>query len=377
MTEGRSLLLDTAPPRTVADLTPGLLTELLAGSFPAVGVTSAHARSVHQGTTTHVHLDLTYAAGSPGDAPTRVFVKTELSTVDDLPEGFVTALSEGGEGASILLAEQRFYRDIAPTLDIELLHVYASEPVPGPAQFLILSEDVTERGATFPDPAAPQTPDQVAALLTTLAHLHASCWDSPRLRDGGDLAWLDTPMDGLFTSFLRTDGWALIRLLLDEPYKVPLLAVSGMTADTAEQAFWRTQEIFTRGPLTLQHGDPHPGNVYHLPGGAVGLLDWQLVRRASWVHDVGYAIVGALDPAVRRTTERDLLAGYLAELRALDVGAPDLDDAYESYRCSPPWGFAMWAIAPGVMYSDDLVGAVLERFAAATRELDTLKVLGL
>ena len=374
---GRATTLESTPPRTVADLTPGLLTELLAGSFPGATVASARARSIHQGTTTHVHLDLTYAPGSPDDAPEHVFVKTELSTVDDLPEGFVNALSEGGEGASILLAEQRFYGEIAPSLEVELLQVYASEPVPGPAQFLILAEDVTLRGATFPDPATAQTPDQVAALLTTLAHLHASFWDSPRLRAGGDLAWLDTPVDGLFTSFLRTDGWALIRLLLDEPYKVPLLAASGMTADTAERAFWRAQEVFARGPLTLQHGDPHPGNVYHLPDGAVGLLDWQLVRRASWVHDIGYAIVGALDPAVRRVAERDLLAGYLGELRTLGVTPPELDDAYETYRCSPPWGFAMWAIAPGVMYSDDLVGAVLDRFAAATRELDTLNVLGL
>ncbi|HVU72348.1 MAG TPA: phosphotransferase [Mycobacteriales bacterium] len=370
-------LLVQNPPRTVADLTPPLLTELLGGAFPGAVVASARPRSTHQGTTTHVHLDLTYEAGSPADAPQQVFVKTELSTVDDLPDEFVTALSEGSEGASILLAEQRFYREIAPSLDLELLRVFASEPVPGPAQFLILAEDVTQRGATFPDPAGTQTPDQVAALLRTLAHLHAPFWDSPRLRDGGDLAWLDSPVDGLFTAFLRTDGWALIRMLLDEPYKVPLLEATGLDADGMEKAFWASQEVFARDPRTLLHGDPHPGNVYRLPDGTTGLLDWQLVRRGSWVHDVAYAIVGALDPSVRAAAERDLLAGYLAELRHQGIAAPVLDDAYALYRCAPPWGFAMWAIAPGVMYSDALIGAVLERFAVAIRELGTAEQLGL
>jgi aminoglycoside phosphotransferase (APT) family kinase protein len=33
-----------------------------------------------------------------------------------------------------------------------------------------------------------------------------------------------------------------------------------------------------RGPQTLLHGDPHPGDTYGLPDGTTGFYDWQLAR---------------------------------------------------------------------------------------------------
>jgi len=367
--------------RTVADLTPALLSELL--RLPAgQAVVEARVRRVHQGTSTHVHLDLEYAGGAGGGAgpgtegPRQVFVKTQLSTVADLPPGFEAALGDGGSATSMLLAEQRFYRQIAPVLDIETLRVFASERLAGAGVFIILTEDLQARPVTFPDPSVSQPPSQVAALLTTLARLHAPAWDSPELRSAGSLAWLDAPLEGPFHDFLRAEGWPLIRVMLEAPYKKRLLADAGLDADTAESLFWRSQAVAARGPHTLLHGNPHPGNVYVLPSGAVGVLDWQLVRRGSWVHDVGYALVAALDPDDRRRHERELLAGYLADLRAAGVeDAPGLDEAFECYRTSPPWGLAMWSITPGEMYSDTIVEAVLARFVAAGRDLGSAQVL--
>jgi aminoglycoside phosphotransferase (APT) family kinase protein len=132
------------------------------------------------------------------------------------------------------------------------------------------------------------------------------------------------------------------------------------------------------GPATILHGDTHPGNVYVLPEGTVGLLDWQLMRRGSWVHDVAYAMVSALSPDDRRRNERELLQSYLDELIRLGVSsAPSWDAAWQLYRASPPWGWVMWVVTPDVMYSPQTVEAVIDRFAQAFCDLDTLDALGL
>jgi hypothetical protein len=44
---------------------------------------------------------------------------------------------------------------------------------------------------------------------------------------------------------------------------------------------------------------------------------------------------------------------------------------WTAYRESPAWGFCMWAIAPDQMYSVEVVGAVLGRFAEAYSDLGT------
>jgi hypothetical protein len=111
--------------RSAADLTPDILTALLRRHDPNVTITGATLRRTWQGTTSHLHLAVDYA-----DADTRLprhlFVKTQLSTVHDLPEAFDVSLSEGGGGTILLDDETRFYRapDLRRTHERELLDNY-------------------------------------------------------------------------------------------------------------------------------------------------------------------------------------------------------------------------------------------------------------
>jgi hypothetical protein len=74
--------------------------------------------------------------------------------------------------------------------------------------------------------------------------------------------------------------------------------------------------------------------------------------------------------------EQALLRAYLSRLGELGVQPlPKWDDAWHLYRAGPAWGFAMWAITPGEMYSDILVEAVLDRFASAFADLGTAEIL--
>jgi hypothetical protein len=249
---------------------------------------------------------------------------------------------------------------------------YFAEHLDGPSQFLIVGEDITLRGAQVPDAVAGLSVEQVDSLLATLSRVHAPFWASPRLKDGGDMSWLQDPVTGRFADFLRANGFAIIRAFLDIPYKRELLGAAGADIDTMEAAFWALQDLVAAEPVTLLHGDPHPRNTYLLPDGSVGLLDWQLVRQGSWVHDVGYALIGALPPTSRRDHERELLDNYRGRL--LDGGVtalPDREHMWTAYRQSPAWGFCMWAITPDQMYSVEIVQAVLGRFAEAYSDLGT------
>jgi hypothetical protein len=223
-----------------------------------------------------------------------------------------------------------------------------------------------------PDAVTGLSVEQVDALLATLSRVHAPFWGSPRLKDHGDLSWLQDPVTGRFADFLRANGFAIIRAFLEIPYKRQLLDAAGADIDAMEAAFWALQDLVAAGPVTLLHGDPHPRNTYLLPDGSVGLLDWQLVRQGSWVHDVGYALIGALPPALRRNHERELLDNYRGRLLDGGVGAlPDREQMWTAYRQSPAWGFCMWAITPDQMYSVEIVQAVLGRFAEAYSDLGT------
>jgi hypothetical protein len=362
--------------RVPEDLTPAILTEVLAEQTPGVRVRALSVEHVHQGSATHLHLRVDYEEGASQGLPERLFFKTQLSSVLDLAPHMATMLSKSST-AWLLANETRFYAEARPLIDVEAPRVFASRLEPDPTQFVIVTEHLRDRHARFPNPLEPLGLDDVEATLETLAKLHAAFWASPRLVDG-DLAWLPTPLPGGDVSLARQGGMFLaIRHTLAEPGKAAALKGSGIDAEQLEEAFWKLQEVVSRGPATLLHGDPHLANIYYLPDGTAGLLDWQLTRQGCWVHDVAYAVGSALDPGDRRANERDLLAGYLARLGELGVTPPDWDEAWHLYRCSPPWGFPMWSITPVEMYDEGAVLAVMERFAAAIADLDPLGALGL
>src|SRR3546814_3619924 len=97
----------------------------------------------------------------------------------------------------------------------------------------------------------------------------------------------------------------------------------------------RHQQTLAR---TLLHGDTHLGNIYLLPDGRAGLLDWQLVVRGHHMHDVNYIVTTALSIGDRRNHERDLLAYYLDRLKAHGVAAaPDFVESWTEYKRCLVW----------------------------------------
>jgi hypothetical protein len=221
----------------------------------------------------------------------------------------------------------------------------------------VVMDDVTRRGARPNDPLEPLTSDQVARGLAELAALHAAYWCRPLpefvrpWRIGRQ--WAPVAWPGLLRARRKLRR-------LGHPLHVDLAEI--------ERGFRGCAELVGRGPQTLLHGDPHPGNTYAI-GRGIGFYDWQLVRSGAWVHDVGYFVASSLSVADRRADERDLLAGYLDALA--ERGVPRPAAAWERYRSSPVYGLGAWlqTLAGATFQPVDTCLVEIERFAAAYRDL--------
>ena len=358
----------TVFPSDLEDLTVAVLTAALSERRPGVIVEQVDivaAKRCGDGvasTADRVVLDLSYAPGTAGDLPARVILKTMLAS-PHAPE----AMYEN---------EVRFYRELREELDIEAPTAFASHFDPATGRFGLLLEDLTARGARFPSAIEPVSLDEVRSILGHLATLHARFWDSPRFAD--DLAWVDTPMSGGMYDVFDLIGLELIEdQVARNPFKQELIAPLDRTIAEMWELLWQVQRRHCQAPTTLLHGDPHLGNTYLLPGGRGGLLDWQLMMRGSWAHDVTYLMVTALDPKVRRAHQLDLLGEYLDRLAAAGVNdVPSLSAAFEHCRSAALWGLVIgWLICPPDNYGQPITEANISRAVTAVQDFDTFAAI--
>lgn len=313
-------------------------------------------------TADRVVLDLGYGPGAEAGLPRRMILKTMLAS----PHA----------PAIMYENEVRFYRELRDDLDIETPTVFASNFDPVTGRFGLLLEDLNARGARFPSTLDPVSLDEVRSILRHLATLHARFWESPRF--AGDLAWIGTPMSGGMADVFNLIGLELIEDQVSRhPFKAELIAPVGRTVPQMWELLAKVQRQHTAAPTTLLHGDPHLGNTYLLPGERGGLLDWQLMMRGSWAHDVTYLLVTALDRDTRRAHQRELLGEYLEELRLAGVpDVPPLEGAFEQYRKAALWGLVIgWLICPPENYGQPITEENISRTVAAVIDLDTIAAI--
>jgi hypothetical protein len=355
-------------PADLEGLTPAVLGAALAVRSPGVVVEAVEivaAKRCGDGvasTADRVVVELSYAAGTGVDLPRRMILKTMLAS-PHAPE----AMYEN---------EVRFYREIRDDLDIETPLAFASHFDPATGRFGLLLEDLTAREARFPSALDPVSLDEVRSILGHLATLHARFWDSPRF--GADLSWVATPTSGGMFEVFDAIGLDLIEDQVSRyPFKAELIAPLGRSLPQMWELLWQVQQRHSSGPTTLLHGDPHLGNTYLLPGRRGGLLDWQLMMRGSWAHDVTYLLVTSLDPEIRRAHQHDLLAEYLELLSIAGVhDVPSPQVAFGQYRAAALWGLVIgWLICPPENYGQPITEANIARTIAAVEDLETFAAI--
>jgi hypothetical protein len=397
-------------PSSLDRLTPEIMTALLAEQRPGVVVTDVNViHSAHRGdgiasTADRVALELAYESAL--GLPSRMLLKTVLlhrglrfgpsaieltgkvfDVLGSLPFG--SRLRPGVFSAigayqrryphapdAMYINEVRFYRTIRSSLSIEAPQCFGSVFDEANRSFGVLMEDLTLRGARFPNALMSVTVDEIRGLLATLAALHARYWQSPSLAT--EFQWLATPLAGGMYPVFQALGLDLIRNQVEtNAYKAAAISPLGKTVDELWDALWKAQQMLATGPQTLLHGDPHIANTYLLPDQSGGFLDWQLMVKGRWAHDFTYLLITGLATEDRRKHERYLLSFYLDELRRHGVeNPPGPDDAWLRYRQAAIWGLVIgWLITPTENYGEAITAANISRLVAAVQDLETLEAL--
>ncbi|MBM3670982.1 MAG: hypothetical protein FJW86_02165 [Actinobacteria bacterium] len=344
-------------PVEVDEVTPAWLGAVLDAEVRGVEVLDQHS-----GTTGRARVGITYARET--HLPPSVFVK--LAPFDERQRAFVAA---GGLG----IAEARFYRDLAHEITLRIPRVLYAE-IDDDGRYVMVIEDLAATGCRFPRPGDDDVGSWGGDLVEELAALHAPFWDSPRLRDGGDLEWV--------TRGGRTGrrgvprGGGFVALALDQFGDEMGPTFRRMCQLYIDHTPEIMEQVLDEGTRTLIHGDPHLGNLF-IDSGRVGFLDWAMVDRRTGMRDVGYVLGNSIPPEIRRAHERDWIARYLAALASAGV-VLDADTAWEQYRLYAAWAWisATSTAAVGNRWQAAKVGqGGMRRATTAIEDLDTIAIL--
>lgn len=347
------------PPRSIEEIDAAWLTRALRIRYPGTEVTSATIGTVIHGTATKVRLLLDYNdQGHRHHLPATMWLKAGYESHSD-------------EQAAVYMGETCFYRDLAETLDLGCPRAFYAHVDANSSSSALLLEDLLARNAAFGHATRPLKPEQAGTMLTLLARLHARYWNNPQL---DRYSWLDGGggllQCGIVDHIFSPANWQRSLQLPRGRFIPPVLhdreRLHGLMVGLLE---------YDRDHAhCLVHGDPHLGNSFMLPDGTLGFVDWQTAMRGYWAHDVAYFLAPSMSIADRRSTERDLIAHYVTELR--QQGGPELgfEAAWLDYRRHAFYAFCM-AICPPELQVEEVCVANAERICTALVDLKTLEVL--
>lgn len=265
--------------------------------------------------------------------------------------------------------EVRFYTELASTVDIRVARCYHGEWDPDSGDFVLLLEDLAP--AQQGDQLVGCTPEQARAAIAELAGLHAPRWGDRSL---DEVEWLSRRTS-------ETDVEQLVGL-----YR---LLLPGFLATFARYFDTEGVELVERfadrladwvhdreGPTTVTHGDYRLDNLmFTSADGAptVVAVDWQTPGQGSGLTDLAYFLGAGLLPTDRRAYERDLVAGYVADLarRGVDV---DHDWAWQQYARDAFAGIVMSVVASQIVQvterSEAMFAAMATRHVRHALDLD-------
>jgi hypothetical protein len=346
-------------PLRIEEISAEWLTKILSEKYPGTVVTEVHIGTVITGTATKVRLLLSYNdAGHAHCLPATAWLKG----------GFIRHAFTFDES---FVSEAIFFDTWASDMNIHIPKALWSGWEDG-VQGLVLIEDLAARNVSFGIATKAISLDQQAQTLDLLATMHARWWQSPDLKGLKNFSTVWQAADQVVMKMLEP---AYFNSCISQrrcesfvgPYRDP------QRIEAALRAQWRRSVEL---PQVFSHGDAHIGNMFFERDGKPGFLDWQSWQEGPYMHDVAYSIIGNLTVADRRAGEKDLLAGYLAALKAKGVSHPPTPgEAFDAYRRHVMHGF-MWGFTPVEMQPEDIITAEADRFGAAVVDLDTFGALG-
>jgi len=309
-------------PRTVDDVTPEWLTEVLRkdGAVDGTAVRSFGATQLEGGVAGTVYrLTLQYTS-SEMTAPDSVILK--LPAAD---KAWRELVNRGG----FYERESRFYAELVHDVDVKTARVYHVDMDLPAGDHVLLLEDLQH--LRDGDQILGCNEEDARAALRCLATLHSRWWNDRRL---ASTSWLMRPGEASFydlsaASYAEGIEPGLERLSDWLPSGIEEIARRFVPAVP-----WFFQTAGS-SPITLCHGDFRLGNLFFSDGDTgveVTAIDWQIVSAQRGASEVAYFMCWSLDTEDRRRIEPGLLEEYHAGLLAGGVSDYPYADFIQDYR---------------------------------------------
>ena len=336
----------------VADLTPAWLSTALGAAVEEVR--SEIVGTGQMGSCYRLHL-----AGDPR-LPSTVLAKlpaTDAGTRELMANAYAN--------------EIRFYRDLAPTVDIRVPECfYAGMADAG--VFTILMEDMapSEPGEQI----AGCSPDQARAAVVNLAGLHGPRWNDPALWEVDGMLLPTEEMAELTEASLVPAVETFLEMLGDLVSAEDAATLRAAAPLAARWTLGRSERF------GLLHMDYRLDNLlFHPTGSEVCAVDWQGMAVGLPARDVAFFLSTGLDVDERREHERSIVTDYHERLVGYGVGDYSLDDCWDDYR----FGLfqTVFITVFGCVYGtrtergDRMFAAMIERGCAALRDHDALTLI--
>jgi len=348
----------TSVPISAAEIDPEWLSRALEPRHPGVRVAEIDLVDQTEMTNSHARLRIRYDESA--GAPDAMFCK--LLPADPKRRGLIAQTRMGPQ-------EVRFYREIAPQVELRVPTAYVALHDEKDEAFVLLIEDLIHSGCSVSDGTRGLSPDAAARALEDLADLHTRFADSVSRK--AHAAWVPEPMGSDY-------GSNLLRYGLDQ-HRDRLSPCFAELAELYIEHRPALQTLWHQGPHTVIHGDPHIGNLFD-DAGRTGFLDWGIINISTPLRDVSYLIAMAMSIEDRRAHERPLLRHYLDVQRAKGGADIDFDSAWTSHRLQA--AYTVPACSQIVTFPEDatearriFAGAFLARCEAAIEDLEVRDVL--
>lgn len=366
---------ETSPlaiPQSPQDITPAWLTTALRdGGYLEDGtVTAADVKTIGEGSGfigQLAHVTLTYDRPEPR-APKTLIAK--------MP-GASPAGREIGNLFDFYHRELRFYREVAPEVELRTPALYYSAMNRDAAEYILLLEDMDP--AQVGDHLAGCRIDEAETSIRALAAFHATWWESPRLEAFAEwMPQIDAPVNQSAESsyqqawgpFIENFGSLISPAMREIGERIGrnVIALETSIADR---------------PHTIGHGDFRTDNLFFgtAQGGApFAVADWQISFRGRGIFDVAYLLCGGLEAEERRANEERLVRMYHEGLVAGGVKGYSFEQCWREYRRMALFVFVYVVISLGTLdFANErglaLFQAWLRRSSAAIEELNAVEEL--
>ena len=295
------------------------------------------------------------------------------------PETLVAKMAGGDPESRTLVAdgfrnEFGFYTEIASSVTVNTPRCWYAAIADDNVEFVLLMDDLA--------PAEPGvqvvgcTRAECELAVVNLAGLHGPRWKDPALleiswmrradRDSAD--FFSQVLAGAIPTFVDRFGARMAPGDADLVATIP-----------ARIADW---QLTRPDRFSVTHGDYRPDNLMFMPdGSSVSTVDWQTLGIGLPGRDIGYFLATSVEPEIRRSSERELVAIYHAALETHGVTDHSLEECFEDYRLGVVQGplitilGAVYATAEPTEASDAMFLAMITRSCAAIRDLDPFSLL--